>query len=60
MNFERIIGKVMSTRWQRFRECLINFYPLLLGAGIRVRRVDELTTHVEMKLTPLNRNMQSL
>jgi len=50
----------MSTRWQRFRECLINFYPLLLGAGIRVRRVDELTTHVEMKLTPLNRNMQSL
>jgi acyl-coenzyme A thioesterase PaaI-like protein len=47
----------MSTRWQRFRERLINFYPPLLGAGIRVRQVDELTTQVVMKLTPLNRNV---
>lgn len=47
----------MSTRWQRFRERLINFYPPLLGAGIRVRQVDELTTQVVMKLTPLNRNI---
>ena len=47
----------MSTRWQRFRERLINFYPPLLGAGIRVRQVDELTTQVVMKLTPLNRNL---
>ena len=48
---------VMSTRWHRFRERLINFYPPLLGAGIRVRQVDELTTQVVMKLTPLNRNI---
>ena len=47
----------MSTRWQRFRERLINFYPPFLGAGIRSRRVDEYTTHVEMKLTSLNRNI---
>lgn len=47
----------MSTHWQRFRERFINFYPPLLGAGIRVRTVDGLTTRVEMKLTPLNRNI---
>src|SRR5215510_14950185 len=47
----------MSIRWQRFREHLINIYPPLLGAGIRVRNVDELTTRVEMKLMPLNRNI---
>ena len=47
----------MSTRWQRFRERLINFYPPFLGAGIRSRRIDEYTTHVEMKLTALNRNI---
>jgi len=47
----------MSTLYQRLRERLINFYPPLLGAGIRVRRVDELTVRVEMKLTALNRNI---
>ena len=41
----------------RLRERLINFYPPLLGAGIRSRTVDELTIHVEMKLTALNRNI---
>jgi acyl-coenzyme A thioesterase PaaI-like protein len=47
----------MSTRWQRFRERLINFYPPFLGAGIRSRRIDEYTTRVGMKLTALNRNI---
>lgn len=47
----------MSTRWQRFRERLINFYPPLLGAGIRVNHIDQLTTRVVMKLTALNRNI---
>ncbi len=47
----------MSTRWQRFRERLINFYPPLFGAGIRARRIDERTIRVEMKLTALNRNI---
>ena len=47
----------MSTRWQRFRERFINFYAPLLGAGIRVRRIDETTTRVEMKLTAFNRNI---
>jgi acyl-coenzyme A thioesterase PaaI-like protein len=47
----------MSTRWQRFRERLINFWPPFLGAGIRSRRVDEYTTQVEMNLTALNRNI---
>ncbi len=47
----------MSTRWQRFRERLINFYPPLLGAGIRSRALDGHTVRVEMKLTALNRNI---
>ncbi|MEP6894324.1 MAG: YiiD C-terminal domain-containing protein [Chloroflexota bacterium] len=47
----------MSTRWQRFRERLINLYSPFLGAGIRSRRVDEYTTQVEMNLTALNRNI---
>ena len=47
----------MSTPWQRIRERLINLYPPLLGAGIRVHKVDELTVRVEMKLTVLNRNI---
>jgi len=47
----------MSTRWQRFRERLINLYPPFLGAGIRSWRIDEYTTQVEMKLTVLNRNI---
>jgi len=47
----------MSTPWRRFRERLINFYPPLLGAGIRARTIDEYTIRVEMKLTALNRNI---
>ena len=47
----------MSTPWQRLRERFINLYPPLLGAGIRVHRIDELTVRVEMKLTALNRNI---
>lgn len=47
----------MSTRWQRIRERLINWYPPLLGAGIHSTRIDELTLRVEMKLTALNRNI---
>ena len=47
----------MSTRWQRFRERFINFYPPLLGAGIRARRLDERTIRVELKLTMLNQNI---
>lgn len=47
----------MISFWLRLRERLINFYPPLLGAGIRSRTVDELTIHVEMKLTALNRNI---
>lgn len=41
----------------RVRERLINWYPPLLGAGIRSRSVDERTIDVEMKLTALNRNI---
>jgi acyl-coenzyme A thioesterase PaaI-like protein len=47
----------MSIAWQRFRERLINFYPPLLGAGIRSHTIDEHTVRVEMKLTALNRNV---
>jgi len=47
----------VSTRYQRLRERLINLYPPLLGAGIRVHRIDELTIRVDMKLTALNRNI---
>ena len=47
----------MSTRWQQLRERFINFYPPLLGAGIRANRIDAHTIRVEMKLTPLNRNI---
>lgn len=42
---------------QRMMERLINFYPPMLGAGIRSRAVDERTVEVEMKLTPFNRNL---
>jgi acyl-coenzyme A thioesterase PaaI-like protein len=48
---------MMNSFWVRFRERWINFYPPLLGAGIRSRKVDERTVHVEMKLTALNRNI---
>ena len=47
----------MNPFWFRIRERLINIYPPLLGAGIRVRQIDEHTTRVEMKLTVLNRNL---
>jgi acyl-coenzyme A thioesterase PaaI-like protein len=47
----------MNSFWLRLREKLINIYPPLLGAGIRVRQIDECTTYVEMKLTSLNRNL---
>lgn len=47
----------MSATWRRFREQLINFYPPLLGAGIRSHTIDEHTIRVEMKLTALNRNI---
>ena len=47
----------MSTRWQRFLERHMNFYPPLFGAGIRSRYIDERTIQVEMKLTKLNRNI---
>jgi acyl-coenzyme A thioesterase PaaI-like protein len=39
------------------RERLINFYPPLLGAGIRARTLDPLTIRVELPLTALNRNI---
>lgn len=47
----------MTTRWQRFRERFVNLYPPFLGAGIRSRRIDDLTIQVEMPLTWLNRNI---
>ena len=47
----------MNSFWVRLRERFINFYPPLFGAGIRSRRIDERTIHVEMKLTMLNRNI---
>jgi acyl-coenzyme A thioesterase PaaI-like protein len=47
----------MNTYWRRLRERLINFYPPLLGAGIRAHNIDERTIRVEMELTPLNRNI---
>ena len=47
----------MSTRYQRLRERFINLYPPLLGAGIRVHKIDELTVRAKMKLTALNRNI---
>ncbi|PWH11826.1 MAG: tetrameric acyl-CoA thioesterase [Anaerolineae bacterium] len=45
------------TRWQRLREYFINLYPPFLGAGIRSRRLDELTIQVQMPLTWWNRNI---
>ena len=47
----------MKIFWMRLREQLINFYPPLLGAGIRSRTIDERTIRVEMKLTPFNQNI---
>ncbi|MBN8581326.1 MAG: YiiD C-terminal domain-containing protein [Anaerolineae bacterium] len=42
---------------QRWMERLINFYPPLVGAGIRSRTLDERTVEVEMKLTAFNVNL---
>lgn len=47
----------MNNAWRCFRERFINFYPPLLGAGIRSHPVDKYTIHVEMDLTSLNRNI---
>ncbi len=47
----------MATRWQRLRERFVNLYPPFLGAGIRSRRLDDLTIRVEMPLTWFNRNI---
>jgi len=47
----------MSNFGMRLREKFINFYPPLLGAGIRSQNIDERTIRVKMKLTPLNRNI---
>jgi acyl-coenzyme A thioesterase PaaI-like protein len=47
----------MSTLRQKILEKLINFYPPLLGAGIRSRTIDERTVEVEMKLNIFNRNI---
>lgn len=47
----------MITFRQRLLEKLINFYPPLLGAGIRSRSIDERTVEVEMKLNAFNRNI---
>lgn len=43
--------------WTRLRERWVNFYPPMLGAGIRSRSVDEHTVDVEMRLTAFNRNI---
>lgn len=47
----------MSTFRQRLLEKLINFYPPLMGAGIRSRSINERTIEVEMKLNIFNRNI---
>ncbi len=47
----------MTIRWKRLRERFVNLYPPFLGAGIRSRRIDDLTIRVEMPLTWLNRNI---
>lgn len=47
----------MNPALQRLMARWINFYPPLLGAGIRSREVDAHTIQVEMKLTWLNRNI---
>jgi acyl-coenzyme A thioesterase PaaI-like protein len=50
----------MKETWLRFRRRFINFYPPLFGAGIRAHTIDDYTTHVEMKLTALNRNLMGV
>jgi acyl-coenzyme A thioesterase PaaI-like protein len=52
-----VILRRVFTPLQRLQERLINFYPPLLGAGIHSRAIDEHTVYVELKMTPLNRNI---
>ena len=47
----------MNTRWQRIQERFVNFYPPMLGAGIKSQRVDDLTVRTQLKMTFLNRNI---
>ena len=47
----------MNSTWRRILEKWINFYPPLVGAGIRSRTIDQYTIQVGMKLTPFNRNI---
>jgi acyl-coenzyme A thioesterase PaaI-like protein len=47
----------MNDRLQRLKMRFINFYPPLLGAGIRSRLVDPYTYRVEMKLTAFNNGL---
>ena len=42
---------------QRLMMDLVNFYPPMLGAGIRSHTIDDRTIEVEMKLTPFNHNV---
>jgi acyl-coenzyme A thioesterase PaaI-like protein len=49
----------MNSRWQRMRfQLLVNIYPPYLGAGVRVTRIadDFSAIEVEMRLRPWNRN----
>lgn len=43
--------------WRRLRERLVNFYPPLLGAGIRARYADALTIRATLKMSVFNRNI---
>jgi acyl-coenzyme A thioesterase PaaI-like protein len=49
--------KKMKKLCMSLREKFINYYPPLLGAGIRSQKLDEHTIRVEMKLTPFNKNI---
>jgi len=49
----------MRSRWQRLRfQLLVNLYPPYLGAGVRVTRIadDFSAIEVELRLRPWNRN----
>jgi hypothetical protein len=47
----------MSNIVMRLKEKFVNYYPPLWGAGIHSQNIDERTIRVEIKLTPLNRNI---
>ena len=47
----------MGIFWQRIRERFVNFYPPMLGAGIRSRKVDDLTYRATLRMNFLNRNL---